>query len=119
MSEILQIWKCEICGNILSVLHKGSDTLVCCQKSMILQEENSVDATKEKHIPIIEDRKVKVGSIKHPMTEDHNIEWIEAIGDNGIVSRKFLNPNDLPEVEFSFKVLKARTYCNLHGLWKN
>jgi superoxide reductase len=119
MSEVLQIWKCEICGNIISVLHRGSDSLVCCGENMVLQEENSVDASKEKHAPIIEGKKVKIGSIEHPMGDGHYIEWIEATLENGIISRKFLNPNDLPEVEFCLKVLSARAYCNLHGLWKN
>lgn len=89
---------------------------------MELQKENVVDASKEKHVPIIEDLgdqwSIKVGSTPHPMEESHFIEWIEAVTENGIC-KKFLRPGDAPEMIVSKRVLSARAYCNLHGLWKS
>jgi superoxide reductase len=113
-----QIYKCLICGNIVEVLHEGAGTLVCCGKPMELQTENTTDASIEKHVPVIKGKKVIIGSVEHPMTYEHYIEWIEGVGENGERAKKFLKPGQKPEVEFSFKPLKAREYCNLHGLWK-
>jgi len=123
MTEKRQVYKCEICGNIVEVLHEGGGTLVCCGQPMNLQKENTVDASLEKHIPVIEHKSdkiiVKVGSIEHPMTEEHYIEWIELIADH-VSYKKFLKPSEKPEAEFciSAKQVTARAYCNLHGLWK-
>ena len=116
-----QIWKCEICGNIIEILHKGADSLVCCNQPMGLQEEHTQDPEKgEKHIPIIKGNKVKVGTIPHPMDENHFIEWIEATSESGLEPcKKYLNPGDKPEVKFPFPVKQARAYCNVHGLWKS
>jgi len=113
-----QIWKCNICGNVIEVLHEGADSLVCCNQPMILQKENTTDASQEKHVPIIEGKKVKIGSIPHPMTEEHHIEWIEVINSE-MVPKKFLKPGDAPEAEFCAEISLARAYCNLHGLWKS
>ncbi len=113
-----QIWKCEICKNIIEVIHEGADALVCCGQPMNLQEENTVDAAIEKHIPVIENKTVKIGSVEHPMEESHYIEWIEA-SDGKKTSKVFLKPGDKPEAEFCFEVQSARAYCNLHGLWKS
>jgi superoxide reductase len=85
---------------------------------MRLMKENTVDAAKEKHVPMIKGKKVLVGSVAHPMEDKHYIEWIEATGENGEVAKVFLKPGQKPEAEFSFKVVSAREYCNLHGLWK-
>ena len=121
-----EVYKCDICGNIVSVLHGGDGDLVCCGEPMKLLTENTVDAAKEKHVPVIErtDKgiKVSVGSTLHPMEEKHYIEWIEIIAD-GEVHRQFLRPGDTPVVEFcqcksDAKDVTAREYCNLHGLWK-
>jgi superoxide reductase len=122
MSEILQVYKCKICGNIVEVLHKGIGQLVCCGQPMNLLEEKSEDQGKEKHVPVTEKTargiKVKVGSIPHPMEEKHYIEWIEIKTSNGIC-KKFLKTGDLPEVEFDIEedILQVRAYCNIHGLW--
>lgn len=116
MTERKQIYKCEVCGNIVEVLHSGEGVLVCCGKPMKLIEENKVEGAKEKHIPVIENNKVKVGSIEHPMEETHYIEWIEAT-DGRENSKVFLKPGQKPIAEFSFEPIKARAYCNLHGLW--
>jgi superoxide reductase len=123
MTERLQIYKCEVCGNIVEVLHAGAGELVCCGKPMKLFLENTVDASKEKHVPVIEKTanglKIKIGSVAHPMEEKHYIEWIEIVAD-GKAYRQFLRPGDAPEATFPVIAIKvvAREYCNLHGLWK-
>jgi superoxide reductase len=123
MAERFQVYKCELCGNIVEVLHGSDGTLVCCGQNMTLLTENTVDAAKEKHVPVIEKTadgyKVKVGSVAHPMEEKHFIQWIELIAD-GKSCIKFLKPGDAPEAEFKTAAAQvtAREYCNLHGLWK-
>lgn len=123
MTKRFQIYKCEICGDMVEVLHDGAGTLVCCGKPMTLQVENTVDASKEKHVPVIEKTavgiKVKVGSAPHPMEAKHYIEWIELVAD-GKSYRQFLNPGDAPEATFNItaQTISAREYCNIHGLWK-
>ena len=124
MTELNQIYKCNVCGNIVEVIHAGVGQLVCCGQPMELLAEKTVDVGLEKHVPIIEKAgnkvKVKVGSVPHPMEQKHYIEWIEIIAD-GRVYRKFLKPGDKPEAEFEITAdkIKAREYCNLHGLWKS
>ncbi|MDY6863718.1 MAG: desulfoferrodoxin [Thermodesulfobacteriota bacterium] len=124
MAEKLQVHKCEVCGNIVEVLHGGKGQLVCCGKPMKLFEENTTDAAREKHVPVVEKVdggfKVKVGSVAHPMEEKHYIEWIEIIKD-GKVYREFLKPGDAPEVTLKIEAdrVAAREYCNMHGLWKS
>ena len=123
MAKRLEVYKCEVCGNIVEVLHGGKGDLVCCGQPMKLLVENTVDAAKEKHVPVVQHTasgfKVSVGTVPHPMEEKHYIEWIEVIAD-GEAYRKFLNPGDAPEAEFAIKAkqVTAREYCNLHGLWK-
>jgi superoxide reductase len=123
MAERLEVYKCAICGNIVEILHGGAGQLVCCNQPMALVKENSVDASLEKHVPVIEKTpdgiKVKVGSVAHPMEEKHYIEWIEIIAD-GKAYRQFLSPGNAPEAFFPVKGenVTAREYCNLHGLWK-
>ena len=123
MTKRLQIYKCEVCGNIVEVLHEGAGELVCCGEPMKLLVENTVDASKEKHVPVIEKTAgsvtVKVGSVSHPMEEKHYIEWIEIIAD-GKAYRQFLKPGNAPEAVFEIKAnkIEAREHCNLHGLWK-
>ncbi len=124
MTEIRQIYKCNVCGNVVEVIHGGAGELVCCGQPMERLVEKTEDAGKEKHVPVIESTgagiKVKVGSVPHPMEEKHYIEWIEIIAD-GKVCRKFLSPGGPPEAEFEIRGEKvtARAYCNLHGLWKS
>lgn len=122
MTEKLQVYKCEVCGNIVEMLHAGMGELVCCGQPMKLFVENTVDAAKEKHVPVKESGDagvtVKVGSVAHPMEEKHYIEWIEVIAD-GKIYRQFLEPGQAPEAFFPVKGdVTAREYCNLHGLWK-
>jgi len=123
MAERYEVYKCETCGNIVEVLHGGAGELVCCGSPMKLFKENTVDAAKEKHVPVIEKVdggvKVKVGDVAHPMEEKHYIEWIEILAD-GEIYRKYLNFGDTPEAVFNVSAsqVTAREYCNLHGLWK-
>ena len=124
MTTQKQVYRCNICGNIVEVLHPGAGQLVCCGQPMELLEEKTEDIGKEKHLPVIEKTetciKVKIGAVPHPMEEKHYIEWIEIIID-GRVYRKFLKPDDKPESEFEIKAekIEVREYCNLHGLWKS
>jgi superoxide reductase len=119
MVELKEVYKCEICGNIVEVIHASGGTLVCCGEDMKLMKENADDkAAKEKHVPVIEEKTVKIGSVAHPMEEKHYIEWIEATSEDGETAKVFLKPGDKPEATFSFKIKSAREYCNLHGLWK-
>jgi superoxide reductase len=126
MAKKMEVYKCELCGNIVEMLHGGDGNLVCCGKDMKLMKENGVDAAKEKHVPVISKLKdkiiVAVGSVAHPMEDKHYIEWIELIV-NDNVYRKYLSPGSKPEAEFCLCLnaanLQARAYCNLHGLWKS
>ena len=90
MTEKKEIYKCEVCGNIVEVVHEGGGVLICCGQPMKLQKENTVDASQEKHVPIIDGKKVKIGSEKHPMTAEHYIEWIEATSEDRRNSKNFL-----------------------------
>ncbi len=123
MAEKLDVYKCNTCGNIVEVLHGGAGELVCCGQPMNLLAENTVDAAKEKHVPVVEKTpdgvKVKVGSVAHPMEAKHYIEWIQIIAD-GKSYRQFLNPGEAPEATFKVDAedVTAREYCNLHGHWK-
>ncbi len=123
MAERLQVYKCDICGNIVEVLHGGVGELVCCNEPMKLLKEGTTDAATEKHVPVVVQESgkvtVKVGEVAHPMEEKHYIEWIELLAD-GRVYRRFLQPGDAPEAVFTIEAgqVTAREYCNLHGLWK-
>ena len=124
MTEQRQVYKCNICGNMVEVLHAGVGQLVCCGQPMELLVERTEDVGKEKHVPVMEETetgiRVKVGSIPHPMEENHYIEWIEVIAD-GVIYRRFLKPGDKPEAEFEIVAenITVREYCNVHGLWKS
>ena len=125
MAERLQVYKCEVCGNVVEVLTGQDGELVCCGAPMTLLEEQTADATLEKHVPVVEPVeggvKVKVGSVPHPMEESHYIEWVEVICcDN--VCRKYLKPGDAPEAVLCQcgcgDTVSAREHCTVHGLWK-
>ncbi|MBT4824106.1 desulfoferrodoxin [Candidatus Woesearchaeota archaeon] len=125
MTKQNEVYKCEICGNIVEVIHQGVGELVCCGQAMKLMQENTEDASQEKHVPIVErdgnNVKVKVGSVAHPMETEHYIEWIEIkMVDAGRIAKRYLKPGDNPEVEFHTRegAIEIRAYCNLHGLWK-
>lgn len=123
MTKRLEVYKCGVCGNIVEILHEGAGALVCCGQEMKRLAENTVDASREKHVPVLERTergiRVKIGGVPHPMEEAHFIEWIELIaGDT--VHRAFLKPGDPPAAEFAVTATQvvARELCNLHGLWK-
>jgi superoxide reductase len=122
MPKSLEVYKCELCGNIVEVVHAGGGGLVCCGAPMGLLAENTVDAAKEKHVPVIEKvaggYKVTIGSVAHPMEEKHYIEWIELVAD-GKAYRQFLKPGEVATTVFCVEAssVTARELCNLHGLW--
>jgi len=123
VTERLRVYRCNVCGNVVEVLHPGKGKLVCCRQPMELLEEKTVDEGKEKHAPLFEKTDggvvVKVGAVPHPMEQNHYIEWIEVLADGEAYTR-FLNPGDKPEARFELEAKKVvvRAYCNVHGLWK-
>ncbi len=123
MANMLEVYKCAVCGNIVEVLQGGAGDLVCCGEPMKLMKEGTTDGAKEKHVPVVEKTangyKVKVGAVAHPMEAAHWIQWIELVAD-GISYTRFLKPGDAPEAEFCVGAanVTAREYCNLHGHWK-
>ncbi len=133
MAQMMEIYHCEMCGNIVEVLHGGNGKLVCCNEEMELLEAKTADSAIEKHVPVIERSgdhvTVMVGSVPHPMTEDHHIEWIELVCDEcGLVERKQLKAGDDSGAVFCWcneccecgtECLWAREHCNVHGLWKS
>lgn len=119
-----QVFKCSRCGNTVEMVHFGGGSLICCGEPMNAVTENTTEAATEKHIPVVEKidggYKVAVGSVAHPMEEKHYIEWIELIVDDVLVYRKILKAGEAPEAVFKVDAagnVKARAYCNLHGLW--
>ncbi len=122
MTKLAQVYKCEICGNIVEVLHTGAGELVCCGQPMVLLEEKKSEEGVEKHLPVVEKSDgrvvVKVGSVAHPMEGNHYIEWIE-VSAEGRVLRQNLKPGDKPEAVFNVDDVEwVRSFCNIHGLWK-
>ena len=124
MTKVKEVYRCAICGNIVEIMHMAGGTLTCCGQPMELLSENTVDAAKEKHVPVVEaiegGYKVKVGSVEHPMQDNHYIAWIELVEENKI-QRVHLKPGDKPEAVFytDCKNVYAREYCNLHGHWSS
>jgi superoxide reductase len=123
MIELNQVYKCDICGNIVEVIHAGAGQLVCCGQPMnLMVPKETEEGGYEKHLPVVEKNgdtyNVKVGSIEHPMMDAHWIEWIALDTESGVL-RKYLNPRDKPEASFisKDKAIRAREYCNLHGHW--
>ena len=129
MPAKFNVYKCDLCGNIVEVLDAGDGELVCCEKPMVLQEEQTADVTAEKHVPFIEKIdggfKVRIGqNAAHPMEDTHFIEWIElTVGD--LVAKTYLKPGDEPQASFFIGECcdkcgepTAREFCNVHGLWR-
>jgi len=120
----MEIYKCQHCGNIVEALTSGGGTLVCCGEPMQKLTANTVEASQEKHIPVLEKTAagtlVKVGSAAHPMEDKHYIEWIAVRTADGKLGRKFLKPGGKPEAVFDIqadKIAELYAYCNIHGLW--
>ena len=122
-NKIADVYRCSHCGLVVEVTNPGAAP-VCCGEAMSLCVENTSDGAREKHLPVLEavpgGSRVRVGSVDHPMTAEHYIQWIEII--NGpYVNRCYLKPGDAPAAEFYVPAsdkLTVRAYCNLHGLWK-
>jgi superoxide reductase len=122
MPQLNEVYKCELCGNIVELVHGGPGALNCCSQKMVLLVANTTDAAQEKHVPVIEIKAdsitVKIGSVPHPMQDEHFIEWIELMAD-GKVYRQNLQPGETPQATFPViaQQVTAREHCNLHGLW--
>jgi superoxide reductase len=123
MAEVNQIFRCQLCGQMVETVLSGAGSLACCGSPMQRLVENTTEAAKEKHVPVIAridgGYKVSVGSVAHPMEDKHSIQWIE-LDVGGVVQRRQLKPGEAPEAEFKAPEgqASAREYCNLHGLWK-
>ena len=125
IAKVGEVYKCEVCGNVVSIIEEGPGTLVCCNTDMILLEEQTIEKEgNEKHVPVVEIEGnkviVKVGNVEHPMEENHFIEMIQLLRNNKLVAEKRLFPNDKPKAEFFIENpdnIRARALCNMHGLW--
>lgn len=123
MAQAMEVYKCNKCGLVVEVIHAGACAPSCCGEAMQKLEAGVTDAAKEKHVPVIEKvdggYKVTVGSVEHPMTAEHYIPYIELIADNQSLIA-YLKPGDKPTATFKTDAtnVKAREYCNLHGLWQ-
>ena len=121
--ENMRFYKCKKCGNILTSINEVNDNIICCGEEMTLLQSRSVDAAVEKHVPVLIEengiRKVFVGEVEHPMTEEHYIEFI-AVETKDCFLIKKLTPNDKPEfiLNTNSEIIKMYAYCNLHGLWE-
>jgi superoxide reductase len=120
-----EIYKCEICGQVVEVTTGAKPSLFCCGEQMGQEIEKITEGVAEKHVPVISaiegGTRVSVGEVEHPMGEDHLIEWVEIIN-GSYVQRKYLSATDKPYADFYVPFsedLKARAYCNNHGLWVN
>ncbi|KLU59888.1 desulfoferrodoxin [Peptococcaceae bacterium CEB3] len=125
MTKVRELYKCNICGNVIEVVNPGAPALVCCHQPMVKLDALAQEGAKEKHIPVVEQTGagllVKVGSVPHPMEEKHFIRFIEVLTANQVL-RAELAPGQSPEAVFAVDaaaVTEVRAYCNLHGLWKD
>lgn len=120
----MKFYRCEHCGNIVTFVENKGVPVMCCGQKMTELEPGTTDAAKEKHVPVVEKDgdqvKVKVGSVEHPMMEEHYIQWVCLETEKGS-QIKYLKAGEKPEAVFSLKddeFVAAYEYCNLHGLWK-
>ena len=123
MTQLRDLYYCKHCKNLVEVVQVGAEALVCCGEPMIFLKTNSTEAANEKHIPVVEDKgdsiEVMVGSVEHPMTDEHYIVFIECLTEKKVY-RKELKPGDKPKACFPVKkadVIAVREFCNLHMLW--
>lgn len=116
---------CEICGNLVGLITEGGGELVCCGEPMKELKTKTTDEGNEKHLPVVTKDgskiQVNVGSIPHPMTEEHHIEWISIFYNNKMQMVK-LDPTSKPEATFNveeeYSDIEVYSYCNIHGLWQ-
>ena len=126
MTKLNEIYQCSICGNVVEIVNDAQGQLVCCDKPMSKLEAKTQDAGNEKHVPVIEELdkglKIKVGSVSHPMEEEHYIKFIEILKKDR-VCRIPLNPGDSTEIVCDClkkdDIIEVREFCTVHGLWKN
>lgn len=124
MTKKLELYKCEVCGNLVQVVLTGQGELTCCSQPMKLLEPNSENSPiGEKHSPVVEfrDNKKFVQVMSHPMIDEHYIEFLEVYKkDKSELHLKYLKPQDIPEMDISnfSDDLEATAYCNIHGLWR-
>lgn len=122
MTEKLKLYRCEICGNIVQIMHEGADALVCCGEPMKKLIPHGIEEEKkEKHVPVfLNENEIQVGSEPHPMTQEHHIEFIQTVSDDKKhVYTKFLDINEFPKLKINNPYSNAQEYCNIHGLWSN
>lgn len=125
MTNYGDYYHCEVCGHVVSIANPGNPSLVCCGQKMNLLEAKTQDTGKEKHVPVTapngDTTIIKLGSVPHPMTEEHHISFIEVVTKDDKFVRAKLDPTGAPEAEFSLKaedIDRVYAYCNIHGLWK-
>ena len=126
MTQLREVYRCELCGNLIEVLNEGAPALVCCGKPMTKLQAKTQDAGLEKHVPVVEELdkgiKVKVGSVEHPMQDDHYIKFIEILTSDKVL-RAELKPGQKPEATFcclgKSDISEVREFCTTHGLWKD
>ena len=120
-----KFYKCAHCGNIVEMIENKGVPIVCCGEPMKEIIANTTEAATEKHIPVVVTNgsvvEVTVGSVEHPMTEEHLIQWI-VLETNKKTMRQHLSATDAPKATFALtdgeEVVAVYEYCNLHGLWK-
>ncbi len=124
MTRLRQIYRCNVCGNVVEILHEGAPDLHCCGEAMSRLDEKSQDTGLEKHVPVVEENTagvlVKVGSVEHPMEEKHYIKFIEVLTADKVL-RAELKPGMKPQAVFPVKkseIVLVREFCNIHMLWK-
>jgi superoxide reductase len=125
MTQLRELYRCEICANVVEIAHEGATSLVCCGQPMGKLDAKTQDEGKEKHVPVIEETeccvKVKVGSAEHPMEEKHYIKFIEVLTKNQVL-RAELKPGQKPEADFCVAksdIIEVREFCTVHMLWKS
>ena len=125
MPEVREIYKCQVCDNVVEVLRGGAPALVCCGEDMVQLEPKTEDKSIKKHVPVVEGTDngvlVKVGDVEHPMEEQHYIKVIEVLTDDKVL-RAELNPGEKPQAEFNVdknEINEVREFCTVHDLWKN
>ena len=124
VEKIGQVFKCEICGNVVEVVHVGGPTMVCCGQPMNLLEPHTQDSGKEKHVPVIipegDNTRVVLGEVPHPMTKEHYIDFIQVETSAGKIGIQYVKGQEKAEAVFNLKaeeIVDVVAYCNLHGLW--
>lgn len=117
-------YRCPVCGNIVVKVADGAGELCCCRQPMQIIEANTSDGAHEKHVPAVtlegDTITVNVGEVDHPMLDEHFIQWVYVVTEEGVIAR-CLKPGEPPRATIQLggqKPIEVYEYCNLHGLWK-